>query len=519
MDDIMPALNPGLQEYPFANFVGGSDRYSKDLNINQAWTKNFYADKIPTGNSRVSGGMMLRPCHGYQEITKYDFASPIRKIFALHRGFGQDLEPTLLVVAGSAVYHWNTNKAQEPTKIAEIETTENRVEVTDGGTQVFIADGLNGYVISYNDSTLTKLVAGTNDFPCRPRVCATVSHYTIISGIDVDEGGQPSNNWWFSAPYNATDWNDSQGGRNYAPDAFYSPIKNMVGMAGLLWLFGDDAYECWKATGDNDMPFARIEGSYQGGAGLMSERSLIDNGGVVAWLGHGQKGRAVFYITGVDYGYRPNRISIESVEEMIEEFPDLASVRGFRYSEHGHDFFHWYFPESGLTLCYDLSTKQWIQRSSLTEQNLDGPWKIVDTVTVGSDIFARTENATKISKIGEPEWLDNGAVVSRSRTAPAILTDMKRAIHHSLTIDAQCGYGNYTDPVTVMLDISDDGGLTWQSPRRYLEVALGGQYDKIVQFRSLGQARRRVYRVSMTDPVGLTLLDAFLTMRVSTART
>jgi hypothetical protein len=61
----------------------------------------------------------------------------------------------------------------------------------------------------------------------------------------------------------------------------------------------------------------------------------------------------------------------------------------------------------------------------------------------------------------------------------------------------------------LMLDWSDDNGKTWSS-QRYASFGRVGQYLQRVKFHRLGQARDRIYRVSISDPVKRVILSAEL---------
>jgi len=61
----------------------------------------------------------------------------------------------------------------------------------------------------------------------------------------------------------------------------------------------------------------------------------------------------------------------------------------------------------------------------------------------------------------------------------------------------------------VMLDWSDDNAKTW-SNQRTASFGLVGQYRQRVKFFKLGQARDRIYRVSISDPVKRVIIGANL---------
>lgn len=61
----------------------------------------------------------------------------------------------------------------------------------------------------------------------------------------------------------------------------------------------------------------------------------------------------------------------------------------------------------------------------------------------------------------------------------------------------------------VMLRISNDGGKTWIS-ETWRGAGKLGEYKRRVRWNRLGQARRRVFEVSVTDSISWRILGAFL---------
>jgi hypothetical protein len=60
-----------------------------------------------------------------------------------------------------------------------------------------------------------------------------------------------------------------------------------------------------------------------------------------------------------------------------------------------------------------------------------------------------------------------------------------------------------------MLQWSDDGGSTW-STEHWTQVGMQGQYKARAIWRRIGQARDRIYRVAVSDPVNWVIISANL---------
>ena len=115
-------------------------------------------------------------------------------------------------------------------------------------------------------------------------------------------------------------------------------------------------------------------------------------------------------------------------------------------------------------------------------------------------------------------FADNGSIQKwlRSwRAIPAGQNNLVRTAHHSLQLDIEAGVGlnlGQGDDPQVMLRWSDDGGHTW-SNEHWMTIGRIGEYFRRVIFRRLGMTlklRDRVYEVSGTDPVKITIMGAEL---------
>jgi hypothetical protein len=93
--------------------------------------------------------------------------------------------------------------------------------------------------------------------------------------------------------------------------------------------------------------------------------------------------------------------------------------------------------------------------------------------------------------------------------------NLRRTAQHSLQLDCESGVGlqngQGSDP-QVMMRFSDDGGHTW-SREQWSGMGRIGQYYKRVFWRRLGMTlklRDRVYEISGTDPVKISIMGAEL---------
>ncbi len=104
------------------------------------------------------------------------------------------------------------------------------------------------------------------------------------------------------------------------------------------------------------------------------------------------------------------------------------------------------------------------------------------------------------------------AAIVRIRSTPHYfsLDNYQRIFWESLQIDMQVGIadqaGQGSNPVA-LLDWSDDGGMTWNIQRES-SIGVVGNYTQRVIFWRLGKSRNRVFRLTITDPVGVQIFGA-----------
>lgn len=104
--------------------------------------------------------------------------------------------------------------------------------------------------------------------------------------------------------------------------------------------------------------------------------------------------------------------------------------------------------------------------------------------------------------------------IRRVRRAPAIMKENRRITYASFELDMEPGLGltsgQGSDP-QVALRYSNDGGKTW-GPEIFRSAGALGKYGKRVRWDRMGQARRRVFEVSVSDPIPWRLTNAYLEM-------
>ena len=409
------------------------------------------------------------------------------------------------VVSGSTLYRV---KADWGTRVLGTVTGSGPVSMADNGTQLFVACGTNAFI--YNASTEVFAQITDPDFPGASVVGYIDGFFVFI---------QPdSQRLWQTALLDGT---------SIDPTEFASAEGSPDGLVSLIvdhreiWLFGTRSVEVWYDVGGADFSFAPIQGAFiETGCAAAFSVSKMDNS--VYWLGQDQRGSGIVYRAN---GYTPQRISTHAVEYDIAQISatyGISDAISYTSQEEGHSFYVLTFPAGNRTWGYDAATGLWHQRSYRVNatNTLIRHRSNCYTFYQGKHVVGDFENGN-LYEMSMGIYADAGQLQKWTRAWRALPTggnNLNRTFQHSLQIDCETGVGldgdQQGDNPQVFLEWSDDGGHTW-SNEHWRSMGRIGEYGLRVIYRRLGSTeklRDRVYRLSGTDPVPITLLGAELHM-------
>lgn len=284
-----------------------------------------------------------------------------------------------------------------------------------------------------------------------------------------------------------------------------------------LWVFNEKTIEVYYNTGNADFPYERVGGGFLE-IGLAAKRSVAKLDGTLFWLGNSEFGNGVVYAAS---GLAPRRISTHAVEQAIQKYADISSATAFAYQKDGHGFYVLNFDEA--TWVYDIATGLWHERAFTSGGDLERHRAEHHAFSkeYGAHIVGDYENGN-IYILDENYYFDDETEITRLRTFPHVSADnLSRLFCSRLQIDMETGVGLISGPGSdpqVMLDWSDDGGHTWSDESWTSaggQVGGIGEYKTRVIWRRLGSFRDRVFRMKITDPVPVTLIDAFIDLEMA----
>jgi Phage stabilisation protein len=315
-----------------------------------------------------------------------------------------------------------------------------------------------------------------------------------------------------------------------------------------VYLLGEVSSEVWTDVGAVPFPFQRIPGtSTQHGIAALFSLSRLGNS--FAYVSRNNRGQAQIMQMN---GYKPDRISTHAVENSLtNQYVDDAI--SWTYQLEGHEVYVVTFPTLNLTWAYDIATQMWHKWLYTANDNSYQRHRgNCCAVFQGMVLIGDYENGC-IYELDKKNFTDNGQNVRRLRRAPHLVTDFQRQYFDELQLQFQPGVGttglsqptgdifidspyiiypnavftigpfqtyvigqqaslNNTITTTnpqAMLRWSNDGGSTW-SKEYWVSIGKMGKYTNRAIWRRLGQARDRIFEVSITDPVNAVIVSANL---------
>ncbi len=471
----------------FAGFIGPSYTL-QSLNVDCQRCVNLYPEIDETKMAHEGEIASLVSTPGLSLLVTLP-TSPVRGIYC-------DSQGNLWAAAGNTFYSISSNG--NATAIGNLVSSTGQsgpVNFSDNGIQVVAVDGPYGYMWKCAQPYQFSQIIDAN-FLGANTVCF-LDGYLIFN--------RPGTSQFILTPLNAVTPMSGLdvGSASSAPD-------NLVGHAALqeqLYLFSQKHLEVWYNSGSSSFPLARIQGAVIE-IGCASAYSIASIQTSIYWLGRDKNGAGTIYNIS---GLQPQRISTFAIEKEIRALGDLSTARAWTYQQAGHFFYCLNLPGANTTWCYDTMTEMWHERtflgsSGIYQRHLADCHAFAFNINIVGDY-----SSGNIYSLDPDNYTDNGSAIKRERTAPHLSKDLLRIFHSSFWLDLEAGVGidgnGQGVRPQVMLSWSNDFGHSWSNEHWTSIGAIGERKTRAI-WRRLGEARDRVYRVQITDPVKITLLGA-----------
>jgi len=467
------------------NFIYGSNESQSPLaDVEQ--TINWYFEPPQSPGGRPS----LLPTPGVNSIAT-GASNPGRAHF-----FENDRE---FAVIGTIFYEIDSTGTL--TNRGTVALDDNPATISsngDGGGQLFITSGGNGYYFTLSTNTLTQITALNG--------LATMGDYLDGYFLALDSN---TSTLYISALLDGSSWTTGTdfAQRNVGSD----PWVAMRVHRRFIWLIGEETSEVWYNAGGS-FPLA-FHPSGLIPYGTSAPWSLAVSDEVLCGLGRSKHGEGQILRT---QGFTPEIVSTAAVQNEINGYDVISDARGWTYTDLGHSFYILNFPNDQKTWALDipLGLNGWAKRGTwISESGTYNLWRPIWYVRAFGENRVLDADSGDIYQMGAEYFTDvDSREIRRLRRAPALNDELRRVFYSCFELDLEPGLGAVTGQGSnpqVMMRFSDDGGKTW-SAERWVSAGALGQYSKRARWFRLGSGRRRVWEVTVSDPVAWRVLDAYI---------
>ena len=469
-------------------FVGAS-YISQAITADQEDLINWYPERMESQGATTE--MALYPTPGVDLLSTAAAGAGRAHLFMDGREYA---------VIGSVFYEIDSAGAQTNRGTVAIDGNPATISSNgDGGAQIFITSGTNGYIFDLLTSAFSQ-VAFLNG---KATFGDQLDGYFLV--LDAS-----TSTFYISNLLDGTTWDPLDfAQRSIAPD----PWVSMKVLNRYVYLLGEQTSEAWYNTGASPFPFApHPSGFMQYGISAPYSRAIIGN--QLCWVGGSKDGRAnILSVT----GFTPEVISTYPLQFAISNYQTIEDAQGDSYSDLGHNFYIVTFPSVGITWAFDTETRLWAKRGTWIDEDSEySVWRPRwHAFAFGQHRMLDAETGAVYNMSSEFLADVDDRAIRRLRRAPALMDENERVFYSKFSVDLQPATttvisGQGEDP-QIGMRFSDDGGQTWSS-EQWRSAGRIGQYLIRVEWNRLGCGRRRVFEVFVTDPIPWRLTAAYMTL-------
>lgn len=462
-------------------------------------TMNFCLDSIQTPTAKNQ--LVLYPAPGLAPFASSESQAAGRGLLEYNgRLFSVQGNQNFEVLAnGTSILRGNA-----------LQTDANPATLTtngEGGAQLFLSSGDEGYLYDMETNAFTAVVAGVTMVAFIDGFFIRFNSDTSTVAISDFNDGTVWNPLYFAQRSGAAD-----------------PWRAMATNGGDLWLIGSATGEVWYNAGSYPFPFAP-RGGLTFEPGIAAPFSLVNVNGRMTWLSRSGGGQGEVVQAS---GYSPEPISTPALVYAINHYDTIDDAVGMTYQDQGHTFYQLDFPTADATWLYDQTLGLWTERGQY--DGASGTFKRwgpqFHAHAFGHHLVTGSRTGY-IYRMSVDEYQDAtvdelgfhlAMPMRRLRVAPGLCDERKLIAYDRFELYCETGKGLPTgqgsDP-QLMLRTSRDGGRTWGSGR-WRSAGKMGDYGRACIWNRCGSSRDMVFEVSTSDPSAFRLIDAFLTVREGT---
>lgn len=376
------------------------------------------------------------------------------------------------MVIGNTLYSYN---GASLTALGTLATNTGRCSmVFNDNDQIMVSDGTT--LKYWNGTTLNSVSVPASDF--------TPGHLAYISGYAVVVN-QGTGQFFITAAndFSTIDALDFATAES-SPDALVTVFVDH----NEIWLAGARTTEVWQVTGGTDFPMTPLSNA-QLERGCGAEWSYAAEDNTVFFLGDD------WNVYRAD-GYRPARVSTHAVEDQLAGLSadDKAAASAMIVTWRGHKFYVLTFGES-LTLALDIGTGLWWQAETYGYDY----WRVLGSAGHKTDYFLTPAGICTMGAVNT----DESAIMRRGGVSAPGNAQGKRITIHAFHLDCEVGRAAIGVEPEVMLRFAKDAEQYGTVRTRSLGTT--GAYRRKVVYRNLGQGRKPVIELFLTDDAEFTI--------------
>lgn len=364
-----------------------------------------------------------------------------------------------------------------------------RVSTADNGTQVAIATGTEGYVLTADG--LERI----NDPDFEP--AATVEYFDSYFVFDrVGKNQIALSGLLEGLDYDALDF--------VSAEVSSDPVKAVIRRQDSLLVVGERTVETMYDDPVQDVPLTRIGGGLVD-RGTVASHSVIKADNAVWFLGEDR----VFYRLD---GITPKRVSNHAIEAAWRSYDVVSDAQCDVIEHDGHKFIIVTFPTQLVTWVFDIATNLWHEKESWDSADRSyRRWRGNCVATCYGMTFIGDAFSGKVGVLDSDTYTEFGNTLPVKLIGAPLHADRKRLFFNRFELDIETGVGLTTGQGSnpqVMLESSDDGGRTWNSPQLWQSLGAIGEHGARLRWLREGSSYQRIYQVTKTDPVKFVLIAA-----------
>lgn len=270
-----------------------------------------------------------------------------------------------------------------------------------------------------------------------------------------------------------------------------------------IFLAGEKSCELWENTGQSGYPFERMVNGFIE-AGCINGKTIAKGDNSIFWVDE-------TYVVRRLEGATPVRVSDHGVEQWLRTVT-ILSLRGYFMSIEGHLTYFLRAPEG--CFCFDITTQSWYERQTYDEDT----WNWANPVRFAGKLLVGSTTSNVIGELDPEYYYELGETLLATWQYQPVYAEGIRAFHDRLDLVIETGVGLTTGQGSapeILCSFSDDGGFNFfHLPNRSLGAI--GQRRTRVSWSGLGSCdspHGRVYKMAVSDPVRLGVVDTILSVR------